>query len=113
VAEALKERYGGSVTRYNGKAGVRFRLSGKKSWRKVSQDAKVAWRRYRVDSFLHLAKQADEISARPIKTLRTAKKRMMQEETPLWSCRRGAVDRSDFKEEDGEGHSCFSVDQIR
>jgi hypothetical protein len=66
-----------------------------------------------VDSFLHLAKQADEISARPIKTLRTAKKRMMQEETPLWSCRRGAVDRSDFNEEDGEGHSCFSVDQIR
>lgn len=99
------------MTSYGGKAGVRYRLSSKKSWRKVSQDAKAAWGRYQVDTFLLLAKQADEISARPIMNLRTAKKHMMQEDNSLWSCRRGAVDHSVLKNE-GEGQPGFSVDQI-
>src|SRR5476649_591462 len=86
LAQALLDRYGGSITNYPHKGGVRYRLSSKKSWRKVFLDAKAAWGRYGVESFRTLALIADEISARPIMTLRTAGKRMRQGANPLWSC---------------------------
>ena len=110
MAEALKERYGGSIAHYPHKAGIRYRLSSKKSWKKVGKEAKAAWGRYGLESFLSLAKQAELVSGRPSKTRRTALKHIRTD--PLWSCRRGSVD-PQAGHKDGEGQAGFRVDQIR
>ena len=107
MAEALLKRYGGSVTKYPYKGGVRYRLSSKESWKKVGKDAKTAYGRYGLESFLALARQAEAICTRPIKTLQTTRRHL--EATPLVSCRRR--DRSVLPEE-GEGQTHCRIDQI-
>ena len=110
LAEELKKRYGGSVTKYPYKAGLRYRLSGKKSWMKVRKDAKLAYARYGLESFKVLVYLAEQAFPRPVKTLRTLRNHMRRD--ALISCRRRSEVRPEPKM-GPDGHLVYSIDMIR